>query len=105
MKATIFSAEPHRGWLPWAWLAPFVCILLVALSSVPIDLGLTRLGVSDERGAPASAAGFCLMLILPFAAMATAVLLWTRLVERRSLATLGLAGPDRSRKYLRGLLA
>lgn len=105
MKATIFSAEAHRGWLPWAWLAPFVCILLVAISSVPVDLGLTRMGFSDERGEPVSALGFCLMLILPFAAMGTAVLLWARCVERRSLATLGLAGPDRSRKYLRGMLA
>lgn len=105
MKATIYSAEAHRGWLPWSWLAPFVCILLVGFSSVPVDLGLTQLGVTSESGAPLSAAGFCLMLILPFAAMGTAVLLWTQWVERRSLATLGLGGRNRLGKYLGGLLA
>lgn len=103
MKRTIFSPEPHRGWLPWAWISPVVCILIVAVSSVPIDIGLERIGVVDAEGKPASAFGFCVFLLLPFAAMGAAVWAWSRFVERRSLATLGLTGEQRLRKYLGGL--
>lgn len=103
MTQTIFSPEPHRGWLPWAWLSPVVCILLVAFSSLPLDFGLEWIGVMDGKGQPRSAAGFCLNLLLPFAAMGTAVWIWSRFVERRSLATLGLTGARRLRKHLAGL--
>lgn len=103
MTRTIFSPEPHRGWLPWAWLSPLVCILLVALSSVPFDLALERIGVMGSDRQPSSAFGFCLNLLVPFAAMGAAVWGWSRFVERRSAATLGLTGKGRLRKYLTGL--
>jgi membrane protease YdiL (CAAX protease family) len=103
MTQTIYSKEPHRGWLPWAWLSPIICILLVAVSSVPVDLGLERVGVMDADRQPRSASAFCLNLLLPFAAMGIAVWLWSRFVERRSLATLGLTGAQRLRKHLAGL--
>lgn len=103
MKHTIFSPEPHRGWLPWAWISPVVCILLVAFSSIPIDIGLEWIGVVDAEGKPVSAFELCVFLLLPFAAMVAAVWAWSRFVERRSLATLGLTGGQRLRKYLAGL--
>lgn len=103
MKQTIFSPEPHRGWLPWAWLSPVVCILLVAFSSVPLDYGLEWIGLVDAEGEPRSTIGFCLLLLAPFAAMGAAVWAWSRFVERRSLATLGLTGARRLRKHLSGL--
>lgn len=105
MTQTIFSPEPHRGWLPWALLSPVVCILLVAFSSVPLDFGLEWIGLVDAEGNPRSASAFCLYLVLPFAAMGAAVWAWTRFVERRSLATLGLTGARRLPKYLAGLAA
>lgn len=104
MTQTIFSPEPHRGWLPWTLLSPFVCILLVAFSSVPVDLGLGWLGLVDARGRPLSTLGFCLFLLLPFGAMGAAVWAWSRFVERRSLATLGLTGAHPLRKHLAGLV-
>lgn len=103
MTQTIFSSEPHRGWLPWAWLSPVVCILLVAFSSLPLDFGLEWLGLTDARGEPRTAFGFCVVLVVPFAAMGAAVWAWSRFVERRSLATLGLTGGQSLRKYLTGL--
>lgn len=103
MTNTIFSTEPHRGWLPWAWLSPVVCILLVALSSVPFDFALEAMGAMGVDGEPQSAAGFCLNLALPFAGMGAAVWAWSRFVERRSLATMGLTGTQGRRKYLAGL--
>lgn len=103
MTQTVYSPEPHRGWLPWAWLSPVVCILLVALSGVPLDLGLEWIGLIDAEGQPRSAFASCLSLVLPFAAMGAAVWAWSRFVERRSLATLGLTGARRMRKHLAGL--
>lgn len=103
MTQTIFSPEPHRGWLPWAWLSPVVCILLVAFSSVPFDFGLEWIGVMDAKRQPASASAFCLNLLLPFAGMGAAVWAWSHFVERRSLATLGLVGAGRLRKYVAGM--
>lgn len=103
MTQTIFSTEPHRGWLPAAWLSPLVCILLVAFSSVPIDIGLEWIGLIDARGKPLSHVGFFLFLLLPFAARGAAVWAWSRFVERRSLATMGLTGRQGLRKYLVGL--
>ena len=103
MTQYIFSPEPHRGWLPWAWLSPVVCILLVAFSSVPVDFGLEWIGLVGAEGNPRSAFGFCLFLLLPFAAMGAAVWAWSRFVERRNLATLGLTGKQRLRKHLAGL--
>jgi membrane protease YdiL (CAAX protease family) len=103
MTQTIFSPEPHRGWLPWALFSPLVCVLLVAFSSVPVDIGLERLGLVNADGQPQSAFAFCVFLLLPFAAMGVAVWSWSRFVERRALATMGLTGDQRLRKYLAGL--
>ncbi len=103
MTQTIFSPEPHGGWLPPAWAAPLICILLVAFSSLPLDFGLEWIGVIDARGQPRSAAGFCLNLLLPFAGMGAAVWAWSRFVERRSLATMGLTGERRLREYMVGM--
>jgi len=103
MTQTIFSSEPHRGWLPWVWLSPVICILLVAFSSIPFDFALEGIGVMDANGEPASAAAFCLNLLLPFAGMGAAVWAWSRFVERRSLATMGLTGAGRLHKYMAGM--
>lgn len=73
MTSTIFSSEPHRGWLPWALLSPVICILLVALSSIPFDYALEWIGVMNANRQPASASAFCLNLALPFAGMGTAI--------------------------------
>ena len=45
----IFAPEPHRGWLPWAWFSPVVCIFLVAFSSVPFDFGFEWIGLIDPE--------------------------------------------------------
>ena len=103
MTQTIFSSEPHRGWLPKAWLSPIVCIFIVAISSVPFDFLLSWTGVMDAKGEPRSAAGFCINLLVPFAAMGVGIWAWSRFVERRSLATMGLTGERRLRQHLVGL--
>ena len=104
MANTIYEPSPHGGWLAWVWLAPIICILLVGVSSVPVDLLMERLGLVNVRGDPQTAPAFCLVLLLPFAAMALATYAWTHFVERRGLATLGLTGSGRLRKFLGGMV-
>jgi membrane protease YdiL (CAAX protease family) len=105
MTRTIFSSAPHRGWLPWTWASPIVCILLVALSSVPFDSALTWLGFTDAKGKPLSTFGFCVMLVTPFVAMGATVWAWSRFIERRDVTTLGLIGAHPLRKHVAGMAA
>jgi membrane protease YdiL (CAAX protease family) len=103
MPNLIYEPSPHRGWLPLVWLAPVICVLLVGLSSVPIDFLMEHWGLVNAKGDPLTAPAFCLFLLLPFATMAAATYAWSHYVERRGLKTLGLTGSARLRKFLGGL--
>jgi uncharacterized protein len=102
MTQTIFSDEPAKGWIAPSIAAPFICIFLVAISMLPGDLGLAYLGLTDTTGSPLGPLGFCLLLV-SFIAMGLAVFGWVRWVEKRSLASVGLRGEQRLKKFLTGL--
>ena len=102
MTQMIFSDETPKGWIPPGIAAPFICILLVATSMLPGDLGLSHLRLTDPMGAPRGPLGFCLLLA-SFIAMGLAASGWVRWVERRSLASIGLCGHQRHKKFLAGL--
>ncbi len=69
---------------------------------LPGDLGLSYLGFTDAKGSPRGPLGFCLLLA-SFIAMGLAVSGWVRWVEKRSLASAGLCGEQRLKKFLTGL--
>lgn len=102
MTNIIFSAEIPKGWIPPSIAAPFICIFLVVISMLPGDLGLSYLGFTDAKGSPRGPLGFCLLLA-SFIAMGLAVSGWVRWVEKRSLASAGLCGEQRLKKFLTGL--
>ena len=102
MTQIIFSEEAPKGWIPPSIAAPFICIFLVAISSLPFDFGLQYLGLTDAKGSPRGPLGFCLLLA-SFIFMGLAVFGWVRWVEKRSLASVGLCGEQRLRKFLIGL--
>lgn len=102
MTQMIFSDETPKGWIPPSIAAPFICIVLVVISMLPGDLALSYLGLTDPMGAPRGPVGFCLMLA-SFIAMGLAVAGWVRWVEKRSLASVGLCGEQRRKKFLTGL--
>ncbi len=102
MTQMIFSDEPAKGWIPPSIVAPFICIFLVAISLLPTDFLLEDLGMTDAQGSPQGPLGFCLMLA-SFIAMGLAVFAWVRWVEKRSLASIGLCGEHRFKKFLIGL--
>jgi uncharacterized protein len=102
MTQNIFSEETPKGWIPPSIAAPFICIFLVAISSLPFDFGLEYLGLTDAKGSPRGPLGFCLLLA-SFIAMGLAVFGWVRWVEKRSLISVGFGGAHRLRKFLIGL--
>lgn len=102
MTQTIFSDETPKGWIPPSIAAPFICIFLVAISMTPGDFGLTYLGLTDTTGSPRGPLGFCFLLV-SFIAMGLAAFSWVRWVEKRSLASVGLCGDGRLKKFLIGL--
>ena len=102
MTQIIFSDETPKGWIPPSIAAPFICILLFAVSMTPGDLGLEYHGLTDAQGSPGGPLGFCLLLA-SFIFMGLAVFGWVRWVEKRSLASVGLRGEQRLKKFLNGL--
>jgi uncharacterized protein len=102
MTQMIFSGETAKGWIPPSIVAPFIGILFVAISMTPGDLWLSHLGFTDPMGAPRGPLGFFLMLV-SFIALGLAVFGWVRWVEKRSLASVGLCGEQRLKKFLTGL--
>ncbi len=103
MRSTaIYSAEPAKGWLPWGAFAPFLGLVLVIAPLAGASLGLARFHLLDAKGDPIGFAGLLAFLLVPFVLMGLVVLAWVRFVERRPQATIGLAGSDRIRTFLRG---
>jgi uncharacterized protein len=102
MTQMIFSDEPAKGWIAPSIAAPFICIFLLVISMLPGDLGLAYLGFTEPMGPPRGPLGFFLMLV-SFIALGLAVSGWVRWVEKRSLASVGLCGDGRLKKFMTGL--
>ena len=98
----IFSDEPAKGWIAPSIASPFICIFLLVISMLPGDLGLAYLGFTEPMGPPRGPLGFFLMLV-SFIALGLAVSGWVRWVEKRSLASVGLCGDGRLKKFMTGL--
>ena len=101
---TLFSAEPHRGWLPWGALAPFLCIAFVVASLLGTSPWMESLGLQTAEGDPIGLTGLYVFLLIPFALNGLLILVWVWLVERRPLSTIGLTGPAPVKTLFRGVL-
>ena len=103
IRVALFSSEPARGWLPWAWLSPILLVLFNAVPVVAMDGWMQSRGWSAPSGDPIGLAGLHALLWIGFAPPLLAVLAWVRWVERRSLASIGLTGVASLKTFLRGL--
>lgn len=99
----LFSPEAARGWLPWVWLSPVLLILFVAAPVIAMDGWMQAQQWSTPRGDPIGIAGLHALLWLGFAPTLLAVLAWVRVVEGRSLASIGLGGPAPMKLFVQGL--
>ncbi|WJG09410.1 type II CAAX endopeptidase family protein [Aliiglaciecola sp. LCG003] len=97
----IYNSGEAKGWLPWIVLAPFLGMLFVIGSVLPVDLALGQFGLTEEDGSFNSITGFILFLILPFSIMFFIVILWTLKVEKRSLQTIGVFWPTAAKVFPR----
>src|ERR1700733_3757417 len=104
LSRDIYPADLAKGWRPWGALVPFLGIAFVALTVVSLTLVLKHdhLVGADEN--PVGLAGFASFLLLPFAALGVVVLAWTRFVERRPLASIGLVRERRAGTFVFGVL-
>lgn len=100
-----FSSEAIGGWLPWGALTPFLGAALVVMALAPALLALEHFHLLGAKDDPVGLKGLCAFLLIPFTALILMVFGWVRLVERRSLATIGLAPSRAAWTYLRGYLA
>ncbi|HKD23971.1 MAG TPA: hypothetical protein VKB71_18270, partial [Rhizomicrobium sp.] len=100
----IYPADPARGWLPWGALVPFLGIAFVVATVGVLQVALQHAHLLDARENPIGLTGFAAFLLVPFAALGLVVLAWVRFVERRSFASIGLAGDHPARTFARGQL-
>jgi uncharacterized protein len=98
----VFPAEPARGWLPWGPLAPILGLVFLIVTELPVTPIIDRLVDLDAKGTPVDGAGLLALLTIGFLPLLAIVLLWVWLVERRSLASIGIAGPGSLRRFLHG---
>ena len=97
----LYSPDPARGWLPWAWLTPILMILFNAVPVIALDGWMQSQHWSTPRGDPIGLAGLHALLWIGFAPTLAAALAWVRFVEGRSLASIGLTGPAPLKTFLR----
>ncbi len=100
---SLYSSEPAEGWLPWGALGPFLLILFVAIPAIIGSKVLKHFDLIDAKWQPIGMVGLVLFLVVEFAATGLLVVAWVRLVERRSLASIGLTRPGGGAPFLRGL--
>lgn len=101
---TVFSPEPHKGWLPWALLSPFLCIAFVIVSVLATEQWMESHGFQTPQGNPTGLAGWYAFLAVPFALNGLLIVAWTMFVERRPLSTIGLTGGRTAMALLPGIL-
>lgn len=100
---SIFSDEAAKGWLPWGVFATILALFLtIALLMGTGLLILEPLGLVDNELEPIGAYGFFAFLTVSFGAVGLAFLGWIKLVERRSLASVGLSNPGGMKTFWQG---
>lgn len=90
-QSSLFGNEEPRGWIPWGVLAPILALFFILLGIVSSsEIYLKPSGFLDAQDEPVGTMGLFAMLIVSFGAVGLLTTAWIRLVERRSLASIGL---------------
>lgn len=98
-----YSPAPAEGWRPWGSIAALLAVVFVVAPVLGTDGAFQRAGLVNAKGDPIGLNGLFVFLLVPFALSGVLVLAWTRFVERRPLATIGLDGAGAAPAWLRGL--
>ena len=103
-RVALYSPEPARGWLPWIWLVPILMILFNAVPVIALDGWMVKQQWSTPDGDPVGLVGLHALLWIGFVPTFLLVLAWVRLVERRSMASIGLVGQAPLKTFMQGLV-
>ena len=103
-RVALYSPEPARGWLPWIWLVPILMILFNAVPVIALDGWMVKQQWSTPDGDPVGLVGLHALLWIGFVPTLLLVLAWVRLVERRSMASIGLVGQAPLKTFMQGLV-
>jgi membrane protease YdiL (CAAX protease family) len=103
-SSAIYAAGPAKGWRPWGVLVPFLGLAFVVVSVGLLQIALQHANFLDTRENPIGLTGFATFLVLPFTVLGLVILAWVRFVERRPLASIGLASHHLVPTFLRGHL-
>jgi membrane protease YdiL (CAAX protease family) len=101
-SSDLYDTSPARGWIPWGALAPLLALTFVILSQLA-GIPLIEPFVSlDPLGNPRDPLALLAYTLVPFALLATIVLVWVRFIERRPFAAIGLRGAGAPRAFAWG---
>ena len=109
----LYAAWPEGARRTWGWAALLVSIGLYILSSAPLVIAIAVYGATSGVAPEAMEAALwgadSLAVLFPalisqFALWLVMVLVWVKVVERRSLKSIGFCGPNFAGRYVRGLL-
>ncbi|HLJ88857.1 MAG TPA: type II CAAX endopeptidase family protein [Candidatus Angelobacter sp.] len=100
----IFAKEPAKGWRPWGILVPLIGFALLIVSVGLLTVVLQRAHLVDAKENPVGLEGFAAFLLAPFAALSILTIAWVRLIERRTLSTVGLSADRGARRFSGGML-
>jgi uncharacterized protein len=98
----LYPDDAGARWIPWGALAPVLCVAMVIASQIAGYILLKRFIPLSDKGDPVSAYGLMAFALIPFGFLLALLLGWVRWVERRGLASIGVAGRERVRRFLLG---
>jgi len=101
----LYSNEAANGWLPWAAVAPFLALAFLIASDVLGDPVLRSLVKLNTQGLPIDRQGFAIFLLVSSLSLLAILLLWVRVIERRSVASIGWTGQAKWRGFIHGHLS
>ncbi len=109
----LYEPWPEGARRSWGWVALLVAVGLYILSSAPLVIAIViyggTSGVAPEAIEARLWSADSLRVLFPallsqFALWLVLVLVWVKLVERRSLKSIGFCGPNFAGRYLRGIM-
>ena len=101
-RRDVFGGGPAKGWVPYSFVQPLLALLFLGAGAGGFYILAGGRGWTDAEGDPAGATGLIAYLVIIFSLFLAVTLIWTLLVERRSLASIGLGLKGAGVKALRG---
>lgn len=98
----IFADEVPKGWLPWGVLAPVIALAILVVGLVGGGAVLRPLGFVDSAHNHIGSIGLFAVLTVSFGIAGFLIILWTKLIEKRSLSSVGMNADEPIKTFWHG---